>query len=224
MPVKIRLARHGRKRIPYYHIVVADSRTPRDGKNIERIGTFNPSNQPATVELDFDKALYWVQKGAQPSDTCRSILSENGVLMKKHLLEGVRKGAFDESEAERRFESWMKDKELKKKAENDKLSEAKSSAEKERLEAEKKVREAKEAVIKERLEKELAAKKEAEEKAKAEAEAEAAETEESSEGEKAEEPEAKTEEPKAEETQAKKEEEPKAEEKDASDEEKKDEK
>ncbi|HKK67547.1 MAG TPA: 30S ribosomal protein S16 [Bacteroidales bacterium] len=224
MPVKIRLARHGRKRIPYYHIVVADSRTPRDGKNIERIGTFNPSNQPATVELDFDKALYWVQKGAQPSDTCRSILSENGVLMKKHLLEGVRKGAFDESEAERRFESWMKDKELKKKAENDKLSEAKSSAEKERLEAEKKVREAKEAVIKERLEKELAAKKEAEEKAKAEAEAEAAETEESSEGEKAEEPEAKTEEPKAEETEAKKEEEPKAEEKDASDEEKKDEK
>jgi len=224
MPVKIRLARHGRKRIPYYHIVVADSRTPRDGKNIERIGTFNPSNQPATVELDFDKALYWVQKGAQPSDTCRSILSENGVLMKKHLLEGVRKGAFDESEADRRFESWMKDKELKKKAENDKLSEAKSSAEKERLEAEKKVREAKEAVIKERLEKELAAKKEAEEKAKAEAEAEAAETEESSEGEKAEEPEAKTEEPKAEETQAKKEEEPKAEEKDASDEEKKDEK
>src|SRR6056297_571418 len=217
MPVKIRLARHGRKRIPYYHIVVADSRTPRDGKNIESIGTFNPSNQPATVELDFDKALYWVQKGAQPSDTCRSILSENGVLMKKHLLEGVRKGAFDESEAERRFESWMKDKELKKKAENDKLSEAKSSAEKERLEAEKKVREAKEAVIKERLEKELAAKKEAEEKAKAEAEAEAAETEESSEGEKAEEPEAKTEEPKAEETEAKKEEEPKAEEKDASD-------
>jgi small subunit ribosomal protein S16 len=224
MPVKIRLARHGRKRIPYYHIVVADSRTPRDGKNIERIGTFNPSTQPATVELDFDKALYWVQKGAQPSDTCRSILSENGVLMKKHLLEGVRKGAFDEAEAERRFETWMKDKELKKKAENDKLAEAQSSAEKERLDAEKKVREAKEAVIKERMEKELAAKKEAEEKAKAEAEAEAAENEESSEEEKAEETEAKAEESKAEETEAKKEEEPKAEEKDASDEEKKDEK
>ncbi|MFO7878499.1 MAG: 30S ribosomal protein S16 [Bacteroidales bacterium] len=202
MPVKIRLSRHGRKRIPFYHIVVADSRTPRDGKNIERIGTFNPSSQPATVELDFDKALSWVQKGAQPSDTCRSILSEKGVMMKKHLLDGVRKGAFDEAEAERRFEAWMKDKQLRKKAEVDKLLEAKDAAVNERLDAEKKVRETKEAAIKERLEKELEAKKKAEEEAKAEAEAEKADAEEATEEPKAEAEEPAKEEPKAEEKAA----------------------
>ncbi|MGM0625006.1 MAG: 30S ribosomal protein S16 [Bacteroidota bacterium] len=202
MPVKIRLSRHGRKRIPFYHIVVADSRTPRDGKNIERIGTFNPSSQPATVELDFDKALSWVQKGAQPSDTCRSILSEKGVMMKKHLLDGVRKGAFDEAEAERRFEAWMKDKQLRKKAEVDKLLEAKDAAVNERLDAEKKVRETKEAAIKERLEKELEAKKKAEEEAKAEAEAEKADAEEATEEPKAEAEEPAKKEPKAEEKAA----------------------
>ncbi|MFP4663061.1 MAG: 30S ribosomal protein S16 [Bacteroidales bacterium] len=202
MPVKIRLSRHGRKRIPFYHIVVADSRTPRDGKNIERIGTFNPSSQPATVELDFDKALSWVQKGAQPSDTCRSILSEKGVMMKKHLLDGVRKGAFDEAEAERRFEAWMKDKQLRKKAEVDKLLEAKDAAVNERLEAEKKVRETKEAAIKEQLEKELEAKRKAAEEAKAEAEAEKAEAEEATEEPKAEAEEPAKEEPKAEEKAA----------------------
>ncbi|MEA3447474.1 MAG: 30S ribosomal protein S16 [Bacteroidota bacterium] len=172
MPVKIRLARHGRKRIPFYHIVVADGRAPRDGKNIERIGTFNPSDQPATVELDFDRALYWVQKGASPSDTCRSILSEKGVMMKKHLLDGVRKGAFDEAEAEKRFESWLQDKELQIKAEHDKIREAKEDSVKERFEKEKKVREAKEAAIQEQMEKEEAKRKEEEEKQKAEAETE----------------------------------------------------
>ncbi|MGC9342077.1 MAG: 30S ribosomal protein S16, partial [Bacteroidales bacterium] len=79
MPVKIRLSRHGRKRRPYYHIVVADSRAPRDGRFIERIGSYNPNTDPATIELDFDKALDWVQKGAQPTDTCRAILSYRGV-------------------------------------------------------------------------------------------------------------------------------------------------
>ncbi|MGC9332335.1 MAG: 30S ribosomal protein S16 [Bacteroidales bacterium] len=191
MPVKIRLARHGRKRIPFYHIVVADGRAPRDGKYIERIGTFNPSDQPATVELDFDRALYWVQKGAQPSDTCRSILSEKGVMMKKHLLDGIKKGAFDETEAEKRFESWMQDKELQIKSERDKIREAKENSVKERFEKEKKVREAKEAAIREQMEKEEAKRKEVEEKQKADAEAE---TEEKSEAKLEEKPESKPEE------------------------------
>ena len=98
MPVKIRLARHGSKKYAFYHIVVADSRAPRDGKYIERIGSYNPNTHPATVVLDFDKALNWVQKGALPTDTCRVLLSEKGVLYKKHLLGGVKKGAFSEEE------------------------------------------------------------------------------------------------------------------------------
>ena len=94
MPVKIRLARRGKKGYPFYHIVVADSRAPRDGKFIENIGSYNPNTNPATINLDFEKALDWLQKGAQPTDTCRAILSYKGVLMKKHLLGGVSKGAF----------------------------------------------------------------------------------------------------------------------------------
>ena len=108
MAVKIRLARKGRKKLAYYHIVVADSRSPRDGRYIEKIGKYNPLTNPATIELDFDKALGWLQNGAIPTETCRAILSYKGVLIKKHLLEGVRKGAFDEDEATKRFEEWMK--------------------------------------------------------------------------------------------------------------------
>ena len=111
MPVKIRLQRHGRKGYAYYHIVIADSRAPRDGKFIERIGSYNPNTNPATIDLKFEKALHWLQVGAQPTDTTRNILSSEGVLMKKHLLEGVKKGAFDESEAEKRFEAWKTAKE-----------------------------------------------------------------------------------------------------------------
>ena len=99
MPVKIRLARHGRKKGPFYHIVAADSRAPRDGRYIERIGIYNPKTNPATIELDFDKSLDWLMKGAQPTDTCRAILSYKGVLYKKHLLEGVKKNAFSAEEA-----------------------------------------------------------------------------------------------------------------------------
>ena len=93
MPVKIRLGRHGKKGYAFYHIVVADSRAPRDGKFIEKIGTYNPNTNPATIDLNFEKALDWLQKGAQPTDTCRAILSEKGVLYRKHLLGGVAKGA-----------------------------------------------------------------------------------------------------------------------------------
>ena len=94
MPAKIRLARHGRKRYAFYHIVVADSRAPRDGRYIERIGTYNPNTNPATIDLDFDKALDWLLKGAQPTDTANAILSYKGVNYKKHLLGGVKKRSF----------------------------------------------------------------------------------------------------------------------------------
>jgi small subunit ribosomal protein S16 len=113
MAVKIRLARKGRKKLAFYHIVVADSRSPRDGRYIEKIGSYNPVTNPATIELDFDKALGWLQNGALPTDTCRAILSYKGVLIKKHLLEGVKKGAFDDAEATKRFEEWLKQNEAK---------------------------------------------------------------------------------------------------------------
>ena len=118
MPAKIRLQRQGRKFQAIYSIVVADSRAPRDGKFIESLGQYNPNTNPATIILDFDKALEWLQKGAQPTDTCRAILSYKGVLYKKHLLDGVKKGAFDEAEAEKRFQSWMTEKEQKVQAKN----------------------------------------------------------------------------------------------------------
>ena len=127
MPVKIRLTRHGHKKSPFYHVVIADSRAPRDGRYIERIGNYNPCTNPATIELDFDKALDWLQKGAQPTDTCRSILSQQGVLLKNHLLEGVKKGAFSEEEAEKRFQAWLKEKESRIKADKDKIAKKKAA-------------------------------------------------------------------------------------------------
>jgi len=110
MATKIRLARHGRKGRPFYHVVVADSRAPRDGRYIERIGSYNPMTNPATIDLNFDRALYWLMTGAQPTDTAKRILSYEGVLMKKHLLEGVKKGAFDMAAADTKFEAWKKEK------------------------------------------------------------------------------------------------------------------
>jgi len=142
MPVKIRLKREGRKKKPFYHIVIADSRAPRDGRFIEKIGYYNPNTNPATIELDFDKALDWLLKGAQPTDTCRAILSYRGVLYKKHLLIGVKKGAFSEEEADRRFEAWMKEKETKIQAKRDRLKQGREYEEKKRLEEEAKIKEA----------------------------------------------------------------------------------
>ncbi len=139
MATKIRLARHGRKGRPFYHIVVADSRAPRDGKYIERIGSYNPNTNPATINLDFDKALTWLNTGAQPTDTARAILSYEGVMMKKHLQGGVKKGAFDEAAAEVKFEAWKKEKEAKINAKKEGLSTAASDSAKARLEAEQKV-------------------------------------------------------------------------------------
>lgn len=142
MPVKIRLARHGRKRAAYYHIVVADSRAPRDGRIVERIGSYNPITNPATIELDFDKALSWLINGAQPTETAKTILSYKGVLMKKHLLEGVKKGAFDETEAERRYQAWKQEKDAKIIAKVDKLASDVNSEWAKRLKAEAKVKDA----------------------------------------------------------------------------------
>lgn len=161
MAVKIRLARKGRKKLAYYHIVVADSRSPRDGRYIEKIGNYNPLTDPATIELDFDKALGWLQNGALPTDTCRAILSYKGVLMKKHLLEGVKKGAFDEAEANRRFEEWMKQNEAKIEAKKSRLEKSQEDEISKRLREEKKINEARaEKLAKKNAE--LAAAKEAE--------------------------------------------------------------
>jgi len=139
MPVKIRLARHGRKRYAYYHIVVADSRAPRDGRYIERIGSYNPNTNPATIDLNIEKALTWLSNGAQPTDTTRAILSYKGVLMKKHLLEGVKKGAFDEAEADRRFQKWLEGKEAAIQSKKDRLANEKTEAKKQRISEESKV-------------------------------------------------------------------------------------
>jgi small subunit ribosomal protein S16 len=142
MPIKIRLTRQGRKKKPIYHIVVADSRAPRDGRYIDNIGIYNPSTNPATIDLNFDKALDWLLKGAQPTDTCRAILSYNGVMMKKHLLEGAKKGAFSEEEANARFEKWLKEKEAKIQAKTISVEQAKIADVKKRLDNETKIKEA----------------------------------------------------------------------------------
>ncbi len=147
MPVKIRLARRGRKKRPYYNIVIADSRAPRDGRNIERIGFYDPNTNPATIKLDFDRALDWLLKGAQPTDTCRAILSYKGVLMKKHLLTGVKKGALTEEEAEARFNEWLKEKEAKIEAKRKSVLSKKDEEAAKRHEAESKVRETREKEI-----------------------------------------------------------------------------
>jgi small subunit ribosomal protein S16 len=165
MATKIRLQRRGRKNYAFYSIVIADSRAPRDGKFTEKIGTYNPNTNPATVDLNFERALYWVMTGAQPTDTVRNILSNEGVYMKKHLLGGVAKGAFGEAEAEAKFEAWKNNKQSGLEAFKAKQDEAKKAEAKARLEAEKKINEAKAQA--------LAEKKAAEEAAKAAAEAEA---------------------------------------------------
>ena len=141
MAVKIRLARHGKKGFAFYHIVAADSRAPRDGKFIEKLGTYNPNTNPATIDLNFEKALDWLLKGAQPTDTCRAILSYKGVLYKKHLMGGVAKGAFSESDAEAKFNKWVAEKENKIAAKTGKIASDAKSAEKARQAAEAKVNE-----------------------------------------------------------------------------------
>ena len=193
MAVKIRLARKGRKKLAYYHIVVADSRSPRDGRYIELIGKYNPLTNPATIELNFDKALGWLQNGAVPTETCRAILSYKGILIKKHLLDGVKKGAFDEAEATKRFDEWMKQNEEKIESKKSGLEKSMDEELDKKLAAEKKVNEARTAKLAKK-QAELAAKAEAADKAEAVAEepAPAAETTEASVAETTEAPVAET--------------------------------
>ena len=153
MATKIRLQRHGHKDYAFYPIVIADSRAPRDGRFIERIGYYNPNTNPATISLNFDRALYWLNVGAQPTDTVRNILSREGVLMMKHLMGGVKKGAFDEAEAQRRFEAWKNEKNAKLEAVRNQERDAKKAKAKAALDEEVKKNEAKaEAVAKKRAE------------------------------------------------------------------------
>jgi small subunit ribosomal protein S16 len=171
MATKIRLQRHGRKNYAFYPIVIADSRAPRDGKFIERIGSYNPNTNPATITLNFERALYWVNNGAQPTDTVRTILSDEGVLLMKHLQGGVKKGAFDEAEAQRRFDAWKADRLKKVEAMKSSMADQKVLAAKQRQEEEEAKNKVKaEAVAKKKAEI-AAAKAEAEAAAKAEAEA-----------------------------------------------------
>ena len=167
MAVKIRLARHGKKGFAFYHIVAADSRAPRDGKFIEKLGTYNPNTNPATIDLNFERALDWLQKGAQPTDPCRAILSYKGVLYKKHLLGGVAKGAFTESDAEAKFNQWMNEKAGRIEAKTNKLASDAKSAEKARLAAEAKIKEDRAKALEEKKAAAEAAAKEAEEAAAA---------------------------------------------------------
>ena len=163
MATKIRLQRGGRKSYAFYSIVIADVRAPRDGKFTEKIGTFNPNTNPATVDLNFERALYWVETGAQPTDTVRNILKGEGVYLMKHLRGGVKKGAFDDAEAQKRFDAWKSSKEQKTAAVREGDAKAKKEAAAKELEAEKKMNEA--------IAKKVAEKKAAEAAAKAEAEA-----------------------------------------------------
>ncbi len=139
MAVKIRLARHGKKGYAFYHIVAADARAPRDGRFIEKLGTYNPNTNPATIDLKFDRALDWLNKGAQPTDTARAILSYKGVLYMKHLQGGVKKGAFSESDAEAKFNAWLEAKGGKIADKSDKLAADAQAEAKARMAAEVKV-------------------------------------------------------------------------------------
>ncbi len=147
MPAKIRLQRHGKKAAAYFHIVIADGRAPRDGKFIEKIGTYNPTTNPATINLDNAKALEWLNKGAQPTDTCRAILSYKGVMYMNHLMGGIAKGALTQEQADAKYAKWIADKETKVTGKVDKLANAKKDSYKNRMAAEVTAKDAKAAKI-----------------------------------------------------------------------------
>ena len=139
MPVKIRLQRHGKKGKPFYWIVAADARSKRDGRYLEKLGTYNPNTNPATVEVKLDNAVNWLEKGAQPTDTARTLLSYKGVMLKHHLNGGIRKGALSQEEADKKFAAWLEEKEAKIQAKKDGLSQSESELKAKRLADEKAV-------------------------------------------------------------------------------------
>ena len=141
MPVKIRLQRHGKKGKPFYWIVAADSRAKRDGKYLEKLGIYNPNTNPATIEVKIENSVQWLQNGAQPTDTARAILSYKGVMMKHHLLGGVRKGALTEEQAEEKFNAWIAEKETKIASKIGGLDKEKADAKAKTLAAEKEINE-----------------------------------------------------------------------------------
>jgi small subunit ribosomal protein S16 len=142
MSVKIRLQRHGKKGKPFYWIVAADARAKRDGRFLEKLGTYNPNTNPATINLDVDGAVKWLQNGAQPTDTAKTILSYKGAMLKNHLVGGVRKGALTEEQAEEKFQAWLEEKAGKVASKEENVAKAKSEAKAKALEAEKAVNEA----------------------------------------------------------------------------------
>ena len=142
MPVKIRLQRHGKKGKPFYWIVAADARSKRDGKYLQKLGTYNPNFNPAQIELDIDGTVKWLQNGAQPTDTAKSILSYRGAMLKNHLIGGVRKGALTEEQAEAKFQAWLDEKNAKIDAKKSDLVKAKEAEAAKQLEAEKATNEA----------------------------------------------------------------------------------
>ena len=141
MPVKIRLQRHGKKGKPFYWVVAADSRTKRDGRYLEKIGTYNPNTNPATVDIKVDRAVDWLQNGAQPTDTARNLLSETGALLKNHLVSGVRKGAHTEEDVETKFAAWVSEKASRQDVAKDKVAKAKADEKAKALAAEKEISE-----------------------------------------------------------------------------------
>ena len=145
MATRLRLQRHGKKGKPFYHVVAADARAPRDGRFIEKVGTYNPNTNPATIEVKHDRALYWLQVGAEMSDTVRALMKYKGVVYHNHLLNGVKKGAFTEEEAQKRFEKWMADKNAKVQSKIDALTSASDKEKAARLKAEQEVNAAREA-------------------------------------------------------------------------------
>ena len=147
MSLKIRLQRQGKKKQPFYHIVVADSRSPRDGKYVERLGTYDPKHDHEGVNLDNAKTLEWLEKGAVPSDSCRDLLSERGIMFKKHLLRGVRKGLFAADQVEAKYEKFIADKNNAVIARKDKKASTAKDAYKQRMAAETAAREAKSKAI-----------------------------------------------------------------------------
>jgi small subunit ribosomal protein S16 len=173
MPVKIRLQRHGKKGKPFFWVVAADSRSKRDGRSLEKLGTYNPNTNPASIELDVDAAVKWLQNGAQPTDTARAILSYKGAMLKNHLAGGVKKGALTEEQAEAKFQSWLEEKNAKISAKANKLAKAKEDAAAKLLEAEKEFNAKRQAAADEAENEAVRA--EADAKAAAEAEAKAEE-------------------------------------------------
>ena len=147
MPVKIRLRRLGRKGRPFYHIVAADSRAPRDGKFLEKIGTYNPITNPASIDLDVDLAMKWLENGAQPTDTAKNILSHTGVMYKKHLLRGLKKGALTEEQVEEKFTAWLEEKNAKVAKQTDGITAKADKIAAERMKAETAAKEAQAAAI-----------------------------------------------------------------------------